>query len=227
MVRPPGCEPDPEARVSAFYQTRGLQEEKLDEKTVAGKLRKLRHNKDITLKALASATGFTEGYLSRIENSKTIPPIPTLDRIAHGLGMNISYLLQEEEEIHPRDPNPNLQVFKKKDISERKRDQDNQKGYRFEALALEMSERNMHPYLIKAEFDFGDLQQHDGEELIYILEGSFEFLHGSNKYVLEKGDCVYYYAHIPHCGRSIGKKRAKVLTVIYDYRKHNPRVVAE
>jgi transcriptional regulator with XRE-family HTH domain len=199
-------------------------EERLDEKTVAEKLRKLRKNKNVTLKALARETGFTEGYLSRIENSKTVPPIPTLDRIARGLGMNIGYLLQEEKENRPRDQNPDLQVFKKRDISERKLNHDTRMGYRFEALALEMSERNMHPYLIKAEFDFGELQQHDGEEFIYILEGSFEFLHGSNKYVLEEGDCVYYYAHIPHCGRSIGQKKAKVLTVIYDYRKHNSRV---
>ena len=196
----------------------------MDELEIIKRIKTLRKNRNITLKTLAKETGFTVGYLSRIENSMTAPPIPTLDRIARGLGMNIGYLLQEEKENHPRDLDPDLQVFKKKGISERKLNYDTEKGYRFEALALEMSERNMHPYLITAEFDFGEIQQHDGEEFIYILEGTLEFLHGSNKYVLEEGDCVYYYAHIPHCGRSIGKKKAKVLTIIYDYRKHNPRV---
>ena len=196
----------------------------MDELEIIKRIKTLRKNRNITLKTLAKETGFTVGYLSRIENSMTAPPIPTLDRIARGLGMNIGYLLQEEKENHPRDLDPDLQVSKKKGISERKLNYDTEKGYRFEALALEMSERNMHPYLITAEFDFGEIQQHDGEEFIYILEGTLEFLHGSNKYVLEEGDCVYYYAHIPHCGRSIGKKKAKVLTIIYDYRKHNPRV---
>jgi transcriptional regulator with XRE-family HTH domain len=195
----------------------------LDKIGVVEKIRKLRRNKNITLKALSKETGLTVGYLSRIENSQTLPPIPTLDRIARGLGTDICYLLLEEKETHLRDHDPNFLLVKKKDIAEYKLPRNPQRGYHFEGLALEMQVKNMHPYLIIAEFEFGDSQQHDGEEFIYILEGSLEFLYGSNRYVLEEGDCAYFYAHLPHCARSIGKKRAHVLTIIYDYKKHNHR----
>jgi len=189
--------------------------------TVVEKIKRLRRNKNITLKALAEETGLTIGYLSRIENSHTVPPIPTLDKIARGLGVNTSYLLLEEKEADSGDHDPNFLLVKKKETTEDKPLRASRKGYSFQGLALEMGARNMYPYLLVAEREFGKAQQHDGEEFMFVLKGTLEFLHGSNKYVLEKEDCAYFYAHIPHCGRSIGEGKAHVLTIIYDYRKHD------
>jgi transcriptional regulator with XRE-family HTH domain len=173
---------------------------------------------------LAKEIGLTEGYLSRIENSNTIPPIPTLERIARGLGVSISYLLLEDDRTLSGDHDPNIQIVKNKEIPENKLISESKKGYHYESLAIDRPNKTMHPYLITSEFEFGELQQHDGEEFIYVLEGSLEFLYGSKKYLLEEGDCVYYYSHIPHCGRSVGKKKSKVLAIIYDYKPHNSRV---
>jgi transcriptional regulator with XRE-family HTH domain len=198
----------------------------LDEKTVVEKIRRIRRNKNITLRALAKETSLTVGYLSRIENSQTLPPIPTLERIARGLGIDIGYLLlTEEKQTNLKRPNPDFVLTKKKEIRESRAPHNSgEKGYNFETLALGMPLKHMHPYLLIAKSGFSEVQQHDGEEFIYILEGSLEFLHGSDKYVMAEGDCAYFNAHIPHCGRGIGKNRAKVLTIIYDYKGHNQRI---
>ena len=43
----------------------------------------------MTLERLASATGLTKSYLSKIQNSRKLPPIATLSRIAQALGTGI------------------------------------------------------------------------------------------------------------------------------------------
>jgi transcriptional regulator with XRE-family HTH domain len=62
----------------------------MDEKKIAEKMRNLRVGKNITLDNLAMRTGFTKGYLSKLETGKQIPPIATLSRIAKALGVEIA-----------------------------------------------------------------------------------------------------------------------------------------
>jgi transcriptional regulator with XRE-family HTH domain len=191
---------------------------------IANKIKRLRQNKNITLKTLAEETGLTVGYLSRIENSKTVPPIPTLHKIARGLEVDPTYFFLEEKEAGPGEPDQNFLLVKNSELSEGNFSVHYKRGYQFKGLATGMKTRNMHPYLIVGEHEFGEVQQHEGEEFMYVLEGTLEFLHGSSKYVLEKGDCAYFNANMPHCGRSIGEGKAHVLTVIYDYKPNTRRV---
>ena len=39
------------------------------------------------------------------------------------------------------------------------------------------------------------------------------------KYILKEGDAIYFDSSIPHTGRSIGKKKAKILTVLFPKKK--------
>ena len=64
---------------------------------------------------------------------------------------------------------------------------------------------------------------HEGEEFMYTLEGVHEFVYDNRKYVLNEGDSIYFDSRIPHTGRSIGKQRAKILAVMYSY-KRNPEM---
>jgi len=36
---------------------------------------------------------------------------------------------------------------------------------------------------------------------------------------MEKGDSVYFDASVPHTGRSLGKKKARLLAVMFNYRR--------
>jgi quercetin dioxygenase-like cupin family protein len=92
-------------------------------------------------------------------------------------------------------------------------------GYEYEALAYNKPGKNMEAFIISPAVDEEIEFQHDGEEFMYVLEGVHEFKYGGQKYVLRKGDSIYYEARIPHSGRSLGKKRARILTVIYSYKK--------
>jgi mannose-6-phosphate isomerase-like protein (cupin superfamily) len=54
---------------------------------------------------------------------------------------------------------------------------------------------------------------------MYVLEGTHEFVYGAKRYILEQGDSIYFDSMVPHTGRSVGDKPAKVLVVMYSYKR--------
>jgi len=192
----------------------------LEEKAIIEKIKRIRINKNITLRALASKTGLTEGYLSRIENSENAPPISTLSRIAQGLDIDTSYLFFSATKND--EGNPNIVIFRKEEIKEdgaRTPHGRSVHGYHFEPLAPKKRGKNMQPYILIPDFEPGESLQHEGEEFMYILEGKIEFFYGTEKFILSQGDCAYFESHIPHNGRSIGEEKAKVLIILHSYKR--------
>lgn len=193
----------------------------MDERAIVDKIKALRKNRQITLKDLAKKTGLTEGYLSKIEHADSAPPFSTLSRIAEGLDVDISFLLLPESGSDREDPN--IVLIKREDIEDA-RFLGNPHGkrvhrYQFEALASGKPGKNMEPYILVPDFAPGESLQHDGEEFLYVLEGRIEFLYGTEKYILRRGDCLYFESHIPHNGRSLGEIKAKVLIIMHRYKR--------
>ena len=92
-------------------------------------------------------------------------------------------------------------------------------GYHYEALAHKKLGKNMEPYIIMPAFGEETTFSHEGEEFMFILEGTHEFIYGDQTYILEEGDSIYFDSAVPHSGRSMGEKRAKVLAVMYSYKR--------
>ncbi len=46
---------------------------------------------------------------------------------------------------------------------------------------------------------------HEGEEFMFVLEGTHEFVYGNKRHILEPGDSIYFDSSVPHTGRSIEK----------------------
>jgi quercetin dioxygenase-like cupin family protein len=53
---------------------------------------------------------------------------------------------------------------------------------------------------------------------MYILEGQLESIYGDQILILDPGDNVYFDSNVPHAGKSLGKKKARLLVVIYFYK---------
>ncbi len=188
----------------------------MEEKLVVERMRKLRLRKKMTLDSLAKATGFTTGYLSRIENSGNAPPVSTLSKIAQGLDVDINFLLSNEAVNNPR----NMVIVRKDDPKEMT-DRKTSYGYRYEALASKKTGKNMEPYILYPDFEYSTIFQHEGEEFIYVLEGQIEFTYGDETCILNAGDSMYFDAHVPHSGISRGETQAKVLIILYFYKRHD------
>ncbi len=164
---------------------------------------------------LAELSGLTKGYISKIEKSDTAPPLSTLSKIANALNVDITILSAEDLES-PEDMS--LCIVRKgegKKISSATLE-----GYHYEALAYKKSGKNMEPFILMPAFDEKAIFSHEGEEFMYTLEGVHEFIYDNKKYILNEGDSIYFDSRIPHTGRSIGKKRAKILAVMYSYKRN-------
>lgn len=96
-------------------------------------------------------------------------------------------------------------------------------GYIYENLALEKKGKNMEPFIVTVGFEHPvNIQTdfcHQGEEFLYVLEGTMEFFFKGRSYILEQGDSAYFDSDVPHSGKSVGDKKAKLLIVIYSYKR--------
>ena len=188
----------------------------MDEKQIAKNIKKIRLDNNLSQEKLAELSGLTKGYISKIEKSDTAPPLSTLSKIATALNVDITVLTAEELEL-PGDVD--LCIVRKgegKKISSATLE-----GYHYEALAYKKSGKNMEPFLLMPAFDERAVFVHEGEEFMYVMQGVHEFIYNDKKYVLKEGDSIYFDSRIPHTGRSVGKKRAKILAVMYSYKRHS------
>ena len=56
---------------------------------------------------------------------------------------------------------------------------------------------------------------HDGEEMIYVLQGKMIFYHGDEQYIVEAGDCLHFNPTVPHkVVAADGKQTVKILSVL-------------
>jgi transcriptional regulator with XRE-family HTH domain len=167
----------------------------------------------ITLDALAQRTGFSKGYLSRIENGKKTPPLDTLARIARALGTDLNLLLtQASEPAAARSPFFSVVRAGGRERVERP---ESAHGYAYESLVSGDAPRYMQPYLIRLprEFTAPGLSEHDGQEFMHVLRGRIEWQIGGELLVLEPGDSVYLDSRIPHRARALDGE-AEALVVI-------------
>lgn len=191
----------------------------MEEKLITKRLKEIRLNKKLTLENLAKITGFTKGYLSQIENASQPPPIYTLSRISNALGVDVTELFNKTP---VGEPYQEITISRRNHYKQHNRES-TPYGYIFEDLAPLKKGKNMEPFFVTVGFDRKiDIQKdfrHDGEEFIFVLEGTLKLFFKGHSYVLEEGDCAYFDADKPHSGMSLGDKEAKLLIVIYSYKR--------
>jgi transcriptional regulator with XRE-family HTH domain len=185
----------------------------MDEKKITETIKKVRLSQQMSLEQLAKRTGLTRGYLSKIENSHNVPRFSTLLKIAKGLDVDIASLLFEDGSTEaPKDTKLSIVRANEKGGMDRK---NNSNDYFYEPLAFRMRGKSMEPFIVLPSFENKDSMSHEGEEFIYVLEGTWEFMYGEQTYVFGQGDSLYFDSSVPHVGKSIGKVRAKVLAILY------------
>jgi transcriptional regulator with XRE-family HTH domain len=179
------------------------------EADIGKRIKAFRTQKRMTLEQLATMTRFTKGYLSKVEKSKKSPPVSTLGIIARALGVSISALLSEEA------PRTSLCLVRKNDRPSISRD-GTEFGYSYEAMAYRYPNKIMEPFLLTLPLESKKrtYYQHEGEEILFVIQGTMKFLHGGEEYIVNEGDCIYFDSSLPHFGESIGPEEVKCFMVI-------------
>ena len=181
----------------------------MDERQIVKNIKRIRQNRKMSLEQLAKSAGLTKGYVSKIENSHKAPPFSTLIKIAKALNTEVSVLIAEKSES----PEDMSLCIVKKDEGREVVSKGTFYGYDYISLAYKMIGKSMEPFIIEPAFDEKAVFSHEGQEFMYVLEGTHEFIYNGKKYILKKGDSIYFDSKIPHSGRSVGKKKARILVV--------------
>ena len=186
----------------------------ISEKDIGKNIKEIRSELGLTLEVLAQHTGFSKGYLSKVENSDKAPPVSTLIRVAQALNISISRLLGENEKHNP------VSLVKKKERQHLARN-GTVFGYSYQTLAHSFVDKHIQPYILiippttKKPRKSGFFQ-HEGEEMLYILSGTLKMYIGDDIYIAEEGDCLYFDSSIPHFGISNNDRNVKCLITMID-----------
>lgn len=186
---------------------------------IAERISQLRTRREITLDGLAQLTGFSKGYLSKIENAKKVPPIGSLSRIAQALGVELAYFFQRDG----ADAFDGVSAVTAGQWEPVVRGGSNF-GYDYQVLPHHVPGKHMEPFIFTfpSDMDKHVFFEHEGEEFLFVLSGTVEFQTGARgewkKWILNAGDSLYFDARVPHKGRRISGE-AKALVVVYTSEK--------
>jgi transcriptional regulator with XRE-family HTH domain len=171
-------------------------------------IRQTRHRRELTLVQLAERTGLSHSFLSQVERGLAQPSMRSLHRIAQALETTQDQLIAGAAEHGPAVavlrrgegiPIPTV---------------DREAGTTGAARQLLSGPGGFFPTEFRdLDREFGEFFEHDGNEFLYIAEGTVEVELGDVAYVLEPGDCLRYPGSRPHRWRGTGRAPTRVLMV--------------
>jgi transcriptional regulator with XRE-family HTH domain len=176
------------------------------------RIRAARQLRKLTLQQLGTDTELSAAYLSRIERGETATSIANLIVITTRLDVPLRDLFEDSNDAYV----PKYYSLSRKaerELSE----QMAANGYDYHWLSGDLTDPKLSAFLLEfpvtSDTDVA-LLTHEGEEVLYILEGRIEFQIGSDRLVLNEGDCVHLVGEKPHMGRNVGKRPARMLMVV-------------
>ncbi|WP_374273475.1 helix-turn-helix domain-containing protein [Paenirhodobacter enshiensis] len=186
--------------------------EKVLEVAIGHQVRELRRRQRMTVAELATQTGLSAGMLSKIENGLISPSLSTLQTLAHAFRIPLVQLFSGYEE-----PKGAMHV-KAGDAVEVER-AGTRAGHQYHLLGHIGSNDSgvvVEPYLIvlNNESDRFPTFQHEGIELLYMLEGCVDYRHGDQVYHLEPGDSFIFDADAPHGPEKLVTLPTRYLSII-------------
>ncbi|MEO9901698.1 helix-turn-helix domain-containing protein [Nisaea sp.] len=182
------------------------------EQAIGREVREFRKALGITVADLATSTGLSVGMLSKIENGAISPSLTTLQAVARALGVPITDLFKRFEE-------PRNAVFVKAGEGVQVERRGTRAGHQYNLLGyLEGNTSGVlvEPYVISLteDSDIFPAFQHQGTELIYMLEGEVLYRHGDETHRMLPGDSLFFDADAPHGPEELITRPIRYLSII-------------
>lgn len=165
-----------------------------------------------TLETASQACGVSRSTMSKVENGLMSPTFDVLQKIVHGLKIDLGDLFGSAP-IKPK-------AGGRRALTRKGGGQMHAAGcYQMELLATELAQKSMHPFRIRITAhsldDFTEWGRHEGEEFLFVLSGKvclYSELYAPTH--LEAGDSIYFDSRTGHAAVSTSKEDAEVLWLI-------------
>jgi transcriptional regulator with XRE-family HTH domain len=173
---------------------------------VGDRLKDIRSQSGLSIRALAEMSGLNVNTLSLIENGRTSPSVGTLQQLAQSLQVSITTFFET-------DHGEKKAVFQKNGARPRAAFahglmEDLGSGMpRFGAEPLivtlnPLADSGKHPIV------------HTGREFVYCIEGNITYIVDTETYLLEPGDSLLFEAYLPHHWKNMDATPSRALLVL-------------
>lgn len=182
---------------------------------IGSKVKLLRETRKLTIEDVSERTNLSLETIENIENGALVPSLTPLIKIARVLGVRLGTFMDDVENLGPV-----VTRAKEEKSVTRFSDRGNavNSDLDFYTLAQNKAGRHMDPFVIdiypSSEEEI-KMSTHEGEEFIYVLNGTVEIKYGKDTYLLKEGDSIYYDSIVAHHVHSYGTDNAKILAVVY------------
>ncbi|MDZ4168664.1 MAG: cupin domain-containing protein [Coriobacteriia bacterium] len=181
---------------------------------IGAKITTLRQSRDLSIPELAERCDCDPVVIEQLEAGDIAPSLAPLIKITRALGVRLGALVDDDTQVGP--------VITWKDTATsaaRVKDLETGSGggtLDFFSLAEGKASRHMEPFMIAVNpATERELSSHEGEEFIFVLEGSIEIEYGTDVHTLSVGDSIYYDSIVPHQVRGASPAPARILAVVY------------
>jgi len=183
------------------------------EVNVGQRLRELRNERNLSIRALAERSGRNVNTFSLIENGKTSPSVSTLQQIAAALQVPITAFFESSA--------PANSIAH---VVARHRPRMAFAHGTLEDLGAGLTNRAVEPFVVTLEphASSGDTPiVHTGFEFVFCLQGRMTYRVEEQYYVLEPGDSLLFESHLPHCWQNDQAQSAQAILVLYPTDSHD------
>jgi transcriptional regulator with XRE-family HTH domain len=153
------------------------------------RIRVLREESRMSLRALAERCGLSVNAISRIERGENSPTVASLHLLAKALGVPITEFFRTAEDrsiVH---------------VKHGQRTRMERSGLALESLGIGLRDQKLEPFIVRmqpSEQSHSEAITHAGQEFVYCLEGAISYQINDTVYILEQGDSLLFEASQPH-----------------------------
>lgn len=182
---------------------------------VGALIRARRRQLHLTLRDICEAAGITPGYLSQVERDLATPSLGTLAQIAHSLNVGVDYFIAAPgagDALTRHGERESFSVPGSEVIYER--------------VAADFSGNVLSSFVLNIPPGYhSETVSHEGEEILFVLEGRLTQMLDGAEYVMLPGDSLHFRGNRPHAWWNDTKETARVLWTgtVPVYRTNPPR----
>ena len=164
-------------------------------------IRARRHKLGMTLQALGDAAGVSIGYLSVIERDQATPSLGTLSQIARHLDVDLDFFISM--------PSARNALTR---ADEREKFSVSGSSIVYERLAADFAGNVLSSFILNIPPSYrSETASHEGEEFVFILEGSITERLDDEEVILCAGDSMHFRGNRPHSWSNHTRVSARVL----------------
>ncbi|MFC1840644.1 FAD-binding protein [Thermodesulfobacteriota bacterium] len=169
------------------------------------KIRKLRESNNWTVEYLAQQTDQSPDFIEQVEKNEVTPSVSFLLKLSRALDVDPGTFLKEEEKAYIEDQR--AQAFIKRT-----------KNYAYQTLTPGAENQHLRGFMITIEPRQAHkpvAYKHEGEEFVFVMEGSLELTLDNKVNYLKTGESMHYNSEIPHKLKNLGNETTRCLVMLY------------